>query len=199
MNISSSPSPRRGSSIRGAFSGSATGQCRNALRSDALGDDPGKGPTMGRGRSHGVRRRRRPGAAATRIRKLVETERSQRSTHLRVGRLSSSRTASPTGPAASSLDVRMPGMSGLALQERLADRVDRAPILIITGFGDVPVAGAGDAAGRLRLHREAVQRADADRPDRSCAAGGRAAGRDRGERDEIQVAASSSSRRARSR
>ena len=38
------------------------------------------------------------------------------------------------------LDVRMPGMSGLALQQRLATDEIAIPILILTGFGDVPVA-----------------------------------------------------------
>ena len=38
------------------------------------------------------------------------------------------------------LDVRMPGMSGLELQERLADRGVDIPIVMITGFGDVPMA-----------------------------------------------------------
>ncbi len=38
------------------------------------------------------------------------------------------------------LDVRMPEMSGLALQKRLATDEIALPILIITGYGDVPVA-----------------------------------------------------------
>ncbi len=38
------------------------------------------------------------------------------------------------------LDVRMPGMSGLALQQRLATDEIAMPILIVTGYGDVPVA-----------------------------------------------------------
>jgi len=38
------------------------------------------------------------------------------------------------------LDVRMPGMSGLALQERLSADQISIPVLIVTGFGDVPVA-----------------------------------------------------------
>ena len=38
------------------------------------------------------------------------------------------------------LDVRMPGMSGLELQEKLTDRGVDIPIVMITGFGDVPMA-----------------------------------------------------------
>ena len=38
------------------------------------------------------------------------------------------------------LDVRMPGMSGLELQEELSVRGANLPILFITGHGDVPMA-----------------------------------------------------------
>jgi FixJ family two-component response regulator len=38
------------------------------------------------------------------------------------------------------LDVRMPGMSGLELQEQLVARGVNLPILFITGHGDVPMA-----------------------------------------------------------
>ncbi len=38
------------------------------------------------------------------------------------------------------LDVRMPGMSGLDLQARLAAEPSHPPIIIITGHGDVPMA-----------------------------------------------------------
>ena len=38
------------------------------------------------------------------------------------------------------LDVRMPGMSGLDLQEHLAERNILTPVVIITGHGDVPMA-----------------------------------------------------------
>ena len=37
-------------------------------------------------------------------------------------------------------DVRMPGMSGLELQEQLISRKSRLPIIFITGHGDVPMA-----------------------------------------------------------
>ena len=38
------------------------------------------------------------------------------------------------------LDIRMPGMSGLELQERLNERGSALPIVFITGHGDVPMA-----------------------------------------------------------
>jgi RNA polymerase sigma factor (sigma-70 family) len=37
-------------------------------------------------------------------------------------------------------DIRMPGMDGLALQQELADRDCRIPVIIITGHGDVELA-----------------------------------------------------------
>ena len=38
------------------------------------------------------------------------------------------------------LDIRMPGLSGMALQEQLAVRGARIPIVFITGHGDIPTA-----------------------------------------------------------
>ncbi len=46
----------------------------------------------------------------------------------------------PSGPGCLILDVRMPGMSGLELQERLAAASDPVPIIFLTGHGDVPMA-----------------------------------------------------------
>ncbi len=45
------------------------------------------------------------------------------------------------------LDVRMPGMSGLDLQERFVRQHIRIPIIIITGHGDVPMAVRAMKAG----------------------------------------------------
>ncbi len=47
------------------------------------------------------------------------------------------------------LDVRMPGMSGLDLQARLASEQLHPPIIIITGHGDVPMAVRAVQAGAL--------------------------------------------------
>lgn len=49
------------------------------------------------------------------------------------------------------LDVRMPGMSGLELQEALNARHSTLPILIITGHGDVPMAVQAMKAGALEF------------------------------------------------
>lgn len=46
----------------------------------------------------------------------------------------------PAAIAVAILDVRMPGMSGLELQEQLINRKSRLPIIFITGHGDVPMA-----------------------------------------------------------
>ena len=37
-------------------------------------------------------------------------------------------------------DIRMPGMSGLELQERLSADHQHIPVIVLTGFGDVPAA-----------------------------------------------------------
>ncbi len=46
----------------------------------------------------------------------------------------------PTTPGCLLLDVRMPGMSGLELQDKLRQQRIDIPIIIITGQGDVPMA-----------------------------------------------------------
>ena len=51
------------------------------------------------------------------------------------------------GPACLILDVRMPGMSGLALQQELSARGIRIPIIFLTGHGDVQLAVRAMRAG----------------------------------------------------
>ncbi len=47
------------------------------------------------------------------------------------------------------LDVRMPGLSGLQVQQRLNERDDAPPVIFMTGHGDVPMAVAALKAGAL--------------------------------------------------
>ena len=46
----------------------------------------------------------------------------------------------PARPGCLVLDVRMPGMSGLELQERLAAEGITLPVIVVSGYGDVPTA-----------------------------------------------------------
>lgn len=85
----------------------------------------------------------------------------------------------PRGPACLVLDVAMPEMDGLQVQERLRERGVDLPIVFLTGRGDIPMsvralkAGAEDfltkpvdGADLLRAIRAALQRG-ADRRTRS--------------------------------
>lgn len=47
------------------------------------------------------------------------------------------------------LDVRMPGMSGIELQDELIRRDWRIPLIVITGHGDVPMAVASMKKGAV--------------------------------------------------
>jgi two-component system response regulator FixJ len=53
------------------------------------------------------------------------------------------------GPACLVLDVRMPGMSGIELQERLTNTGLRMPIIFITGHGNIPMSVEAMKAGAV--------------------------------------------------
>jgi len=57
--------------------------------------------------------------------------------------------AGADGPSCLVLDVRMPGVSGLALQERLAAAGPRIPIIFITGHGDITMSVRAMKAGAV--------------------------------------------------
>ena len=56
----------------------------------------------------------------------------------------------PTVPCCLVLDVTLPGLSGLELQQRLAERTDM-PIIFITGHGDVPMTVQAMKAGAVEF------------------------------------------------
>ena len=56
----------------------------------------------------------------------------------------------PTSPRCLVLDVRLPGLSGLELQQQLAERTDM-PIIFITGHGDVPMTVQAMKAGAVEF------------------------------------------------
>jgi FixJ family two-component response regulator len=56
----------------------------------------------------------------------------------------------PTVPCCLVLDVTLPGLSGLELQQQLADRTDM-PIIFITGYGDVPMTVRAMKAGAVEF------------------------------------------------
>jgi FixJ family two-component response regulator len=55
-----------------------------------------------------------------------------------------------TAPSCLVLDVTLPGLNGLELQERLAERTD-IPIIFITGHGDIPMSVRAMKAGAIEF------------------------------------------------
>jgi len=60
----------------------------------------------------------------------------------------------PSRPGCVVLDIRMPGMSGLDLQEKLARDGMRIPVIIISGHGDVEKAVRAMKAGAVDFLRK---------------------------------------------
>ena len=55
------------------------------------------------------------------------------------------------GPGCVVLDVRLPGLSGLDLQKRLAEEAFGHPILFVTGHGDIPMSVQAMKAGAVEF------------------------------------------------
>ena len=66
----------------------------------------------------------------------------------------------PTGPGCLVLDVRMPGMSGLQLQEELNGRGATLPIILITGHADVRMAVEAMKAGAFEFFEKPFRTQD---------------------------------------
>jgi FixJ family two-component response regulator len=54
-------------------------------------------------------------------------------------------------PSCLLLDVRMPGISGLDLQQELAETGVKLPIIFITGYGDIPMSVQAIKAGAIEF------------------------------------------------
>jgi FixJ family two-component response regulator len=61
------------------------------------------------------------------------------------------RSTRPEGPSCLVLDVRLPGVSGLELQQRLAAGDMAMPIIFITGHGDIPMSVQAMKAGAVEF------------------------------------------------
>ena len=58
------------------------------------------------------------------------------------------------------LDIRMPGMTGLELQKRLAQSGSSLPVIFMTGHGDVPMAVEAMRQGAFDFLRKPIAEAD---------------------------------------
>ena len=58
---------------------------------------------------------------------------------------------SEDGPSCLILDVRLPGVSGLDLQQQLANQGVRIPIIFITGHGDIPMSVKAMKSGAVEF------------------------------------------------
>ncbi len=57
----------------------------------------------------------------------------------------------PDGPSCLVLDVRLPGMSGLDVQRKLAEAGVKIPVIFITGHGDIPMTVKAMKSGALEF------------------------------------------------
>jgi FixJ family two-component response regulator len=55
-------------------------------------------------------------------------------------------------------DYRMPGMNGIELQAALAERGSRLPVIVVSGFADVPVAVRAMQSGAVTLLQKPYDR-----------------------------------------
>ena len=66
----------------------------------------------------------------------------------------------PDAPACLVLDVRLPGTGGLELQEYLTHVNIRLPVILMTGFGDIPMSVKGMKAGAVDFLTKPIRHQD---------------------------------------
>jgi FixJ family two-component response regulator len=66
----------------------------------------------------------------------------------------------PDAPACLILDVRMPGTGGLELQEHLRRINISMPVILMTGFGDIPMSVKGMKAGAVDFLTKPIRHQD---------------------------------------
>jgi FixJ family two-component response regulator len=66
----------------------------------------------------------------------------------------------PNGPSCLLLDVRLPGMSGLDLQRKLAEMGVQIPVIFITGHGDIPMTVQAMKSGAMEFLTKPVRDQD---------------------------------------
>ena len=64
----------------------------------------------------------------------------------------------PNMPSCLVLDVNLPGVSGLELQQELAKSGPQVPIIFLTGHGDIPMTVRAVKAGAAKLSDETCRR-----------------------------------------
>jgi FixJ family two-component response regulator len=67
------------------------------------------------------------------------------------------RAIKPDDPACILLDVRMPGLSGLEVQDALRRQGCQQPVIFLTGHGDIPMAVRATRAGALDFLEKPVK------------------------------------------
>ena len=89
-------------------------------------------------------------------------------------------------PACMLVDVRMPGMSGLELQQRLAEKELSVPLVMMTGHGDVPMAVQAMKNGATDFLEKPFNEQALIELVRRCTAQGMAAGQRRASKNQIR-------------
>jgi two-component system, LuxR family, response regulator FixJ len=66
----------------------------------------------------------------------------------------------PTAPGCLILDVRMPGTSGLELQEALNLQPIRPPVIMLTGYAELPTAARAMRNGAIEFLQKTVSESE---------------------------------------